>query len=94
MRLLFRKTIACLLAALLTVGLAVPASAAVLPDGDGSYTLRFNEDGSFKIVIFADCQDGIIPNGRMTQFMADALDKEQPDMVIFLGYRSRRVRCA
>ena len=85
MRLLFRKTIACLLAALLAVGLAVPASAAVLPDGDGSYTLRFNEDGSFKIVIFADCQDGIIPNGRMTQFMADALDKEQPDMVIFLG---------
>ena len=85
MRILFRKTIAWLLAALLAVGLAVPASAAVLPDGDGSYTLRFNEDGSFKIVIFADCQDGIIPNGRMTKFMADALDKEQPDMVIFLG---------
>ena len=85
MRYLFKKTTALVLALILALSLAVPSFAVVEKNEEGGYTLRFNEDGSFKILIFADCQDGIIPNGRMTRFMADALDREQPDLVIFLG---------
>ncbi len=47
--------------------------------------LRFNSDGKFKIVVFADCQDGADPNSKMVEMIEDALDSEQPDLVAFTG---------
>lgn len=47
--------------------------------------LQFNEDGKFKILIFADIQDGYPLCGDLVAFMNEALDKAQPDFVIFLG---------
>ncbi|MCR5040690.1 MAG: metallophosphoesterase [Clostridia bacterium] len=52
---------------------------------DGDITLAFNEDGRFKIAVFADCQDVYPANGAMLAFMGDVLDEEQPDLVVFLG---------
>lgn len=49
-------------------------------------TLSFNEDGSFKIMQINDTQDvGKNADGRMLEFVAAALDKEQPDLVVFVG---------
>lgn len=48
--------------------------------------LSFNEDGSFKIMQINDTQDvGKNADGRMLEFVAAALDKEQPDLVVFVG---------
>jgi predicted MPP superfamily phosphohydrolase len=48
-------------------------------------TLKFNSDGNFKIVVFADCQDDSIPYFEMIQLMEYALDTEKPDLVLFTG---------
>lgn len=48
-------------------------------------TLRFNSDGSFKILVFADCQDTDNPYQKMLDFMAFALEYEHPDLVVFTG---------
>lgn len=55
-----------------------PASAA----GD---TLRFGQDGKFKILVFADCQDDDSPYRKMIELIEDALDNEKPDLVVFTG---------
>ena len=48
--------------------------------------LRFNEDGTFKIMQINDTQDvGKGVNEKMVKFIEAALDKEQPDLVVFVG---------
>lgn len=47
--------------------------------------LRFREDGTFKILQFADTQDCFWPRPAMIAFMNHVLDLEQPDLVIFTG---------
>lgn len=46
--------------------------------------LAFN-NGQLKIVVFADCQDDSIADGRMIKMINDALDAEKPDLVVFTG---------
>ena len=64
---------------ILTFSLNTPASAAF----DGK--LRFDSDGKFKILVFADCQDDNSPYQKMIDLMSDALDNEKPDVVVFTG---------
>ncbi len=66
-------------AALILSCFAFSASAA---NGD---ELRFGSDGKFKIVVFADTQDDETPQKKMIQYMGQALDREQPDLVVFTG---------
>lgn len=48
--------------------------------------LRFNDDGTFKILQINDTQDvGKGVNEKMVKFIEAALDKEQPDLVVFVG---------
>ncbi len=63
----------------LTFSLHIPAGAAF----DGK--LRFDSDGKFKILVFADCQDDDSPYQKMIDLMCDALDNEKPDFVVFTG---------
>jgi hypothetical protein len=58
-----------------------PAQAAI----DTNNKLSFNSNGKFKIVVFADCQDGALPNSKMISFMNASLDYEKPDLVVFTG---------
>lgn len=51
----------------------------------GTPVLQFNSDGKFKILIFADIQDGYPLCKDLVAFMNEALDKAQPDFVVFLG---------
>lgn len=59
--------------------LYTPANAAF----DGK--LRFDSDGKFKILVFADCQDDDSPYQKMIDLINDALDNEKPDLVVFTG---------
>ena len=47
--------------------------------------LAFNKDGSFKILVFADCQDDMVPRKAMIMEMEKALDELKPDLVVFTG---------
>ena len=47
--------------------------------------LRFNDDGSFKILLVADTQDTNHPQKAMLRLLNACLDKSNPDLVIFLG---------
>lgn len=49
------------------------------------HTLRFNEDGKFKIVIFADIQDTYPLKEDTVRYMNQILDQEKPDLVLLAG---------
>ncbi len=74
-----KKSLALLLSVLMALSCVLFASA----EGE-TPTLQFN-DGKLKIVVFADCQDDVFADGRMIAMMNQALDDEQPDLVVFTG---------
>lgn len=76
-----RGILSVVLAFTLVVAAASPAFAAI----DSKKQLHFNEDGSFKIMQFADTQDGLFTRPAMVKFIEEVLDKEQPDLVVFTG---------
>ncbi|MDD6478977.1 MAG: metallophosphoesterase [Oscillospiraceae bacterium] len=47
--------------------------------------LKFRADGKFKIVIFSDVQDKFPVHQRVISIMEQALEREKPDFVVFLG---------
>ncbi|MCM0647922.1 metallophosphoesterase family protein [Clostridium swellfunianum] len=47
--------------------------------------LKFNTDGKFKIVQFADIQDGPMTDPRTISLMNKILDYEKPDLVVLTG---------
>ncbi len=52
---------------------------------DRSRLLRFRSDGTFRIVVFSDCQDNMSAVIGMLRFMGDVLDHTRPDLVVFNG---------
>lgn len=75
-----KKFLSILLAALMICSCCAVAFAA-----DTGKTLKFHEDGTFKILQFNDTQDVGNPNGKLLSFMNAALDAENPDLVVFVG---------
>lgn len=73
------------LAIILAVIMLVSGSAFAYAADSTTPTLQFNKDGKFKVLIFADIQDGYPFVEDLTVFMNEALDKTQPDFVVFLG---------
>ena len=71
-----------LLAALLSITLAPAAFSGCAKEVK---ELRFNDNGEFRILVLADCQDGEKPSGRMMKFIGAMLDMNAPDLVVFLG---------
>ena len=71
-----------LLAALLSITLALAAFSGCAKEVK---ELRFNDNGEFRILVLADCQDGEKPSGRMMKFIGAMLDMNAPDLVVFLG---------
>jgi len=47
--------------------------------------LKFGSDGKFKIVIFSDTQDQYPVHAALTNRMRLAMDRENPDFVVFTG---------
>ena len=76
-----KKVLCVLLSLVLALSCAFVVTAA-----EEEKTLKFNEDGSFKIMQINDTQDvGDGGNEKMIKFIEAALDKEQPDLVVFVG---------
>ncbi len=76
-----KRIISTLLAAVMLLLTSVTAFA---EEGD-STQLRFNKDGKFKIMLLADPQDGYPLKEDYIIFLNEALDRAQPDLVVFLG---------
>lgn len=47
--------------------------------------LQFNEDGKFRIIQFADCQDIALHSPLMVNFIEKTLEVYKPDLVVFTG---------
>ena len=78
---LAKKVLAVAMAMLmLTATFALSASAT-----DSDYTLKFDEDGKFKIMMFADSQDNEELEETTVQLMKEALATYEPDLVIYMG---------
>ena len=76
-----KKIISIILAALMLISCSFAAFAQ-----EATVTeMKFDENGQFKIIIFADPQDGYPLDEDLKAFMNEALDKTQPDLAIFLG---------
>ena len=79
----FSKPIAILLTVLMLCTLVPAVSANTAEPAEGQ--LRFRADGTFKIMLFADPQDDEDLEDTTAALMSEALDKYEPDMVIYLG---------
>ncbi len=77
-----KKILAVLLAVIMMLSLSSVSFAA---GNSKNGALQFGEDGKFEILVFADTQDGYPFHNDFKVFMNEALDKTQPDLVIFLG---------
>jgi len=77
------KPLLAIPAALLLVGCAAPAP--VTNSEPGQAALRFNADGTFKIMSISDIQDGADPSPYAIELITAALDKEHPDLVVLGG---------
>lgn len=68
------------------VAVMVFACCAVAFAADADKSLKFKDDGTFKIMQMNDTQDvGKGGNEKLTQFIEAALDAEKPDLVVFVG---------
>lgn len=68
----------------MTWGSAAPSIARADED-HASRPLRFNPDGTFKVVQFNDTQDDHRIDRRTLELMNQVLDTEQPDLVVLVG---------
>ena len=76
-----KKVFSILLAVVMVLGLTLMGNAV-----EEESVLKFNSDGTFKIMQINDTQDvGDGVNEKMVSFIEAALDKEQPDLVVFVG---------
>ena len=81
---LTKKVFAVVLAmVMLTATFAMSASANI-----SDYILKFDNNGEFKIMMFADSQDNEDLEETTTQLMKEALAKYEPDLVVFMGDNS------
>ena len=84
-----KKFLSIILPVLIVLGCCVGAFAAgggLTAADNGDKTLKFNDDGTFKIVMLNDTQDvGKNGNPKMTDFVKKVLDTEKPDLVVFVG---------
>lgn len=79
------KHIRKLTAVLLALLLVLSVSSVAFADDEPAARLQFNEDGKFKIMIFTDAHEDDELAESTRALMCEALDKYEPDFVVFLG---------
>ena len=75
------KKIISVFMVILTVSFILP----VFASAETETVLKFNENGKFRIMMFADIQDDETPEETTIQLMKEALAAHKPDLVIYLG---------
>ena len=79
----FLKVIALVMTAAMLFSLTVSAAEDYTTKSD--IELQFGDDGNFRIMQFADCQDDMFPAPGMLQMIETAIEKYEPDLVVFTG---------
>lgn len=75
-----KKIISIILSVAMLLGFAaMPASA------ETDKTLKFGEDGKFRILQIADIQDGAFLEYATYQFLRDSVEATQPDLIVLTG---------
>ncbi len=77
-----KKILAIVLAVVSVLGLMAMG---VTAESEVEKTLKFGEDGKFKILQMSDIQDRIIFRPLTKMFIEDLLEKENPDLVVLTG---------
>ncbi len=80
----FTKKVIAIVMAVLMVSFILP----VFASAETNYVLKFNEDGKFKIMMFADSQDDETLEETTAQLMREALAAYEPDLVVYMGDNS------
>ncbi|MBE6773947.1 MAG: hypothetical protein E7544_06960 [Ruminococcaceae bacterium] len=80
-----KKTVAIILAILTAFSLFSSIASAEATPTKAKDPLKFNEDGSFKIMQIADIQDVVLFRPLTRMFITDLLEKEKPDLVVLTG---------
>lgn len=79
-----RKLLSVLLAMLLLAG-SLSCMAAAKTSEEADTHLQFNDDGTFKIIQFADMQDGFPQKLGTKKIIQAAIEREQPDLIVLTG---------
>lgn len=77
------KVIALVMAAAMLFSLTVSAAGDFSAQPEN--TLQFDKDGKFRILQIADTQDDMFPSPGMIKMIETAVEKYEPDIVIFTG---------
>lgn len=75
------KKLLCVSLSLLLLMFIVP----MVASAESDTVLKFNENGKFTIMMFADVQDDENVEATTLQIMNEALDTYKPDLVVYLG---------
>ncbi len=78
------RSVACLVSSLSLVVLTASLACTGTPAANDP-TLRFQSDGTFKIVQFTDTQDDQDIDPRTVRLIEAVLDDQEPDLVVFTG---------
>ncbi len=79
-----KKVISVLMSMLLIFCISIPMVSAA-EETDTETKLQFNEDGTFKILNISDIQDGANLMDITADFIAAAIEAEDPDLIILTG---------
>ncbi len=79
----FLKVIALVMAAAMLFSLTVSAAGEFSAQPEN--TLQFDKDGKFRILQIADTQDDMFPSPGMIKMIETAVEKYEPDLVVFTG---------
>lgn len=85
---MLKKAVAAVLSCAMIASMPVSALAEEMPakqNTEENMTLKFDENGEFKILAIADTQDTDNPQKETIDVLTKALDAAEPDLVIFLG---------
>ena len=76
-----KKILAILLAAVLALGVIMPAFA----ETDANSKLQFDKDGNFRIMQISDVQDGTVLTPATKTFLKEVVLDAQPDIIVLTG---------
>lgn len=91
-----KKTFKRVLAVLMAVAMLFTMTCTVLAEEDyttySTQRLRFNDNGKFRILQIADTQDDMFAAPGMLEMIKTALEKYEPDLVVFTGDNTSTVK--
>ena len=82
---LLKKAAALILCGVIVFSALMPCAVFADERSEKAMELKFNENGEFKILAIADPQDTDTPQRETLEVMEKALDRTNPDLVVFLG---------